>query len=181
MTDEYRQKLLNWFASILQIMAFAAAAAVILWFFHVPNAGSWGRPPRSLIDIAGAFAEILLVYPVLFVPVAIWHLFDFLQIRDPASRLGKFAVSYRTFAIAVAATGSAVTLIAAKVFFVPCTAGSPANQFGFIECPRPYPEWLSITFWALSLLLAIICLWKGTMSVYSRRKVGNDPPSPPPH
>src|SRR5690606_32759569 len=105
MTDKYRQKLLNWFASILQIMAFAAAAAVILWFFHAPYAGPWGRQPQSLIDIAGGFAESLLVYPILFVPVAIWHLFDFLQIRDPVSRLGKFAVSYPIFAVAVAATG----------------------------------------------------------------------------
>lgn len=163
MTEGYRQKLLNWFCSMSILLATAALSALLVWFVHVPRILGYG-PPRDLVTIAGPFGESLVAYPIYFLPVAVWHLLDFLQARELHGTWGKRFTRYRNFAACTALSQLSFLL---AVWGILNVTSCPEGEFYFYQCTVGPPWWLWLIFTASSLLALALCIGKGIIAIRS--------------
>jgi len=101
MSAEYRQKLLNWFCSVLLVALVTSLCLVAMWFIDRPweRPGWRGQPPalRHFGDYAGEVDEHVLLFPILLVLALIWHLFDLLQRGEPEGGIAARVSSVRTW------------------------------------------------------------------------------------
>lgn len=165
MSDAYRQKLLNWFCSMLLALLVAALSASIVWFYKVPKSTAiYGHP--DLTAIAGLIGESLMIYPIYFLPMAIWHFFDFIERQEPAPLSRHRLTRWRTFLS---------TLIATTVFWLgmamelwqynSCDNLDGAFYFQCLVGPSPWLFWPWLLGMGVALLL---CIAKAVFSIRSQ-------------
>lgn len=114
-------------------------------------------------NVAGPLGGSLIVYPIFFAPITIWHLFDFAQ-RDTQPPLSKrFFSRYRTLVITLLISGLAAILLISEEFYVAACSGN------FSNCYRQ-SFGLQILFFGTLLFLLILCMSKAVASIQSRFK-----------
>jgi hypothetical protein len=169
MTATYRRKLLKWLMSMLLVGTIVSLSAVATWFIQLAPF-VFLSPPTHISEVAGPMGESLLPYPVFFLPSVVWHLFDFLQAREPVLRTLKLLAAYRTFFTLIAVAGSAWLLIGSGWFTVTeCAAVEPGTVC--FDCCQTAPSSLLTTpFYLCLLFLIILCMGKAVISIRSLLK-----------
>ena len=155
MNDEYRQKLLNWFSTVLLIWAGTVLSLLITLFVTVPELRTNGLEGDAL---AAVFAEALIMYALFVIPTLFWHLLDFSQKHAPLNLWGRRICSYPAF-LAVLSLVTSLWLLAGTGYFTHNSCDDLDGAY-FHECYITISLWIMIPLLLGILALAVICLTK---------------------
>jgi len=170
LTDQFRQKLLNWFCSLLVLMSTLSTATALQWLFFIPRP-KLGEEEKWFFEFVFRFGEVGVVLSILLFAALIWHLSDMLhKYEEPSfgiiSRLSRFPLWLLSFGLLCIFTA----LIISQALHSTCPPIPARTQFGFYApCyPQP-PVWLYIAFYGASAWVAFLMLWKFMAALISRR------------
>ena len=166
MSEKYRKKLLYWLISMGTLMLMV----VIFALFHWARAlGSTIRSDGEMYWLYG-LDNALSFYAIGFVPLFIWHAFDFIQIEKPICRIGILLDRYRNIFICLVVLGASVWL-----YQIPwlddlfCSNPDlPEGVFQFDGCGSWTPAWKAFSIFAALTFLLVFVVAKGVISVLSR-------------
>lgn len=181
MTEVYRQKLLNWLASMGVLVLFTNLSMAAFWFFNRPagrirtyDANDETTVPDgwNIIDWAGPMGEILFsVFSTGFLFCAIWHLFDVVQRRPAQTYPASLVSSYSPFILTLAFLGLLTALTASGRFtYTACARNADGEiMFGFDGCGQYLAPWIEWPAWIAMLVLVALMLGKGIIAFTSVR------------
>lgn len=137
MTRTYRQKLLNWFYTMSLLLVVQVAALALAWRTMMIYAQIIGDD-YGIDKYAGPMGEALLPYIMFFVPLALWHLFDFLESEQRPDRWRGLFSRYRHFAILLLLSSPFAALGVVEGYILrPCDLPPyEPGQFAFVHCDR---------------------------------------------
>lgn len=169
MQESSRQKLLNWLTSMVLVLAFTASSIALSWFVAAPS-GMYGFRPVDIYGAAISLHASFLIYPFLFLPVAIWHLADGLQYSSPEAPSVSRLSGYPIFAIALSAAGVFAATMFSGVTMREVCLPPPAdpNRFMFDGCALRPSLWIEYPAGALFFILIAICVVKTVVSLKTR-------------
>ncbi len=180
MTDAYRQKLLDWLTSMGMLILFTNLFMAAYWFFDRPDVrvrtydmdGIASAPlDWSIIDWAGPMGELLALYVPGFMVLALWHLFDLVQMRPAREYPATLFASYAPLILLFTILGMLLVLMASGEFLHTVCAKNPDGSdmiFGFDTCQTLISPWLTWPAWIAMLLLVALTLGKGAIAIKSR-------------
>ena len=165
-TDAYRQKLLNWFTSMLLVLLISMMPTLYFWFVRLPERMSYIRGVDEFVFPLG---ESLLWYASGFVPLLIWHVGDFTNNYRSSSSLVRWLNSYKLIAGLLGVLGLSMILTASRFLDdLGCPeVNLPEGVYQFDGCGSWTPEWkmwLTMSIW---LVICLLALWKVAVSVFS--------------
>jgi uncharacterized membrane protein YfhO len=166
MTDSQRQKLLNWLTSMLVLMLLTVLGLVHDWFVIIPERLRWSQ---SVSDHVIVLANGLSVYMLLFIPVFLWHVSDFVQSSTSENQLVRAFASFRLFLASVILTCLASILMVSpwlNDLFCPVVE-LPPGVFEFDGCGSWTPWWKEVLLLACLLSLCVLVLGKITVAIRS--------------
>jgi hypothetical protein len=172
--EDYRQRLLNWFCSILLLLLVCALTLLLAWRIITINFSFYGGP-AGIDKYAGPMGVSFFAYVMYFPAIAFWHFCDFLERKQGKLPWKGWFSSYRSFLvllllaspIAVFAASRGVELTGCYgVFNVPTPTFSPGN-FPLHICPGASASvfLLVIFVWPV---MALACLSKAATMLLSR-------------
>ncbi|NRD88465.1 hypothetical protein C8024_01805 [Sphingopyxis sp. BSNA05] len=164
MTSEYRQKLLNWLTSMAILMAVTVFSLAAKWFLGLWMMTSVNTTDK-FADIAGPMGEAFLAYPIFFLPLLVWHSFDFIQEQKPNSRWAANLSSYPPLLASIAISGIAFILISSGEFTVMHCPEPMGPEFGFQHCFHGPATWLNFLFYMPLLISFLLCISKAIFSI----------------
>ena len=164
MTAAYRQKLLNWFCSVLIVCAGSVLMILISFYVDTSNTLST-RIDEDGGETISLFAENLIAYFIFLIPAAFWHFSDFMQKRELYNPFNRFISSYRLFIISFLAWISTF-LFAATGHFTRNSCDDMPDAY-FHSCAISFSPWLEVALFASSLAVFCICLAKLTATLFS--------------
>lgn len=171
MTEAYRQKLLNWYLSMLMLaLASVSSLSGFLLIGRLnPQVENDTNDPFVLPAIAGG---TLIVFATYFVPVASWHLFDFIQKGTPANRTLGILAGYRAFGTILVLGSFGLAAITSQILTMPKCPPLEVGDgaFGFVGCDSGPPDWLLASSYILLLFALILCMGKAVIAIRSRLK-----------
>ena len=168
MTDAFRQKLLNWFISILLLLAATAAMLLVHWFVRAPLVEESPYISRGAL-IAVTAGEILILYAVLFFPILIWHLLDFAE-RSNALRSSPLEMVFVNHTVLVVTMG--ISQITGVLIATGMAEWNSCDDLP--DMVYPHSCRLSLEWWALILFFGpllfsfILCIGRAVITIRSR-------------
>jgi hypothetical protein len=165
LTSAYRHKLLNWFCSILLVVALASLNITYHWFTTVPRLLERDIP-LDISYLAGPVGGTLVMYAALFPVVLFWHFWDFVQRRTLISDIGATLSKYTIFLVSFGAA-SVIMLISNLGLFNTnsCDAIKDALHHACVISP---PDWLAYSFFLTAGIALFLCVAKAAISIKSR-------------
>ena len=164
MSEDFHQKLLNWFCSATLSLFAASLAPLFFWLIDLPDLVERSIS-INLVDIAGPFGESFLLYAFLLPLFLVWHLFDFAQRGMPETALVAKLTKYRIFLWLMIAAISLFLLM--DLGFLQYNSCDQLNGALYHECFVSPSLWLMIP-WVVALgTAAILCLIKAIVSIHS--------------
>lgn len=158
MNEVFAQKLRRWLVSAMTLLLGTVSASI---------ATLLGQPCTSNVwTCIGMSAEPMAFFSILFVVLAIWHAFDFVQNRKPGSRLVSLLAGYPVLFGASSLLLLLLILNATGRFTVIRQCG---DIFVILSqaCAMTEP-WLLRPMLGLFMLLPLLSLAKGIVAIRSR-------------
>ena len=157
MSLEFRQKLLNWFCTVMVVLGGTSVALLVTWSNTAPyvlDSSLEGDAYRLTAPLAEAF----LLYPILVAPSMFWHLLDFLQENAPLHAGGRIICGYPAF-LATLTLLTSLWLLASTGYF---THNSCDDLDGalFHQCFITISRWIMIPIFFCLFGLLVICITK---------------------
>ncbi len=171
MSDAYRQKLLNWFCTMLLLLLVCALSLCLGWRIILTNAelagGDW-----PLDAFAGFLGEAFRPYFMFFPLLAIWHMFDFLEAdSNPPRRKGWFA-DYRSFLILLmVASPFAILSVVDGHILSSCYRSMDIGETGFYDSCYPSSTWTILLWLVIAPAVCLAVVSKSVTAVRSRLSV----------
>ncbi len=175
MSEAYRQKLLNWLISMMILCLCVALSLAAYWFFNRPDlmvrpAGVPFPDDYELVDYAGAMGEIVALFVVGFVPVALWHMADLFDRKTARSRLTRWLSHAAPYQLALLILGLLFAMHASGEFSYVAPCGGPMlvlSQDCYYTVPiLRIPS--TVAFWAVISLTILKVLIVATTRVRRR-------------
>lgn len=179
MTDDFRQKLVNWLSSMGTLVLFTNLCMASYWFFNRPQVrirtydfdGRAAVPDEwNIVDWAGPMGEILFtVFATGLLLCALWHVFDLIQRRHASDYPATLLSSYLPFISTLALLGLLTALTVSGRFTYTACARNEDGQimFGFDGCGTYLVPWIEWPAWIAMLLLVALMLGKGIIAIRS--------------
>lgn len=165
MSEAYRQKLLNWWCSMLVLLLLAISAIAARWLFYVPFMMMMTEVESVRIEW---MLDPMLHYFIWFLPLAFWHVADAFQLGQPSGRWARAIASYP------AMIGSFLLLSTTLVFMASGlweSSGFCGGSFLILMQACAFPSLAFRIPANLSLwFLLILCMGKTVISIRSRSK-----------
>lgn len=165
MSENFRQRILNWICSALLILCFAAVSLAFHWF-HVSPQGS-GNSASQNFAFLFQLAETLLASMFLLPIALIWHFCDLM--RPPPSKSSiwiKLFLLYPSWFVVVAVTSFFGFLLVSQVIQDPCARGS---RMGHGWCEPGPPDWIVAAFFIALFIALAMCVAKILLTVLLQR------------
>jgi hypothetical protein len=168
-TDAYRQKLLNWFTSMLIVLLISIIPILYFWFVRLPERMSY---IRGVSEFVFPLEESLSWYATVFVPLLIWHVGDFTHKYRYSSSLANLVNGYKPLAGLLCALGLSVMLITSGFLDdLGCPElDLPEGVYQFDGCGSWTPNWKIWLTTGIWLAICLLALWKVAASVFSHTR-----------
>ncbi len=171
MDEAFRQKLLNWFISILLLLSAASVMFLISWFARAPSVTETPYMTRGA-EIAVSFGGVTVIFAILFFPVVIWHLLDFTERLNDGQqgRIVRFFSSHTVLVLTMGISQIAGILIATGIADWNSCDDLPPGSFPY-SCQIGLEWWANLLFFGPLLFAFILCIGKAAITIRSRLKL----------
>ncbi|MEM9500438.1 MAG: hypothetical protein AAF941_01205 [Pseudomonadota bacterium] len=173
MTEVFRQKLLDWFVSVLLLLTAISAMLLIFWFLRAPLAEDSPYMTRGAW-VAVMAAEVIVFYAVFFPSILIWHLFDFAERarnRQPG-RLARFIASHKLLVVTMGLSQiGAILSLTGRFHWNSCDDLPP----GVLphSCQVRVEPWIMALIFIPLLFSIILCMGKAAIMIRSRLRLSS--------
>lgn len=157
MNAAYRQKLLNYFCTVLLIWAGTFIGLLIVWTVGIPEVRSSGFTEVTYPALA-MIAEALIVYVLLFPLALFWHLMDFIGKNRPSSPWWNRICDFPAFACAL--TSVIVFWLLAGTGFFTLNSCDALDGVYYHECFITISLFIMVPLFIAALALLVICAAK---------------------
>jgi len=162
-TSAYRQKLLNWFISMLISIFLFVMLTTYYWFIKIPTIAEYGEyDDLMLIE---TFTWPLGNVAAIMAPAFIWHFGDFMQKEQTKVRLGRLFDQYRNLIFLLVAYGFASWLVISPSLD---DLGCPTFISGFDGCGSSTPMWQILLRVIIFIFIYLVAIGKLGISIASR-------------
>lgn len=171
MDEAFRQKLLNWFISILMLLSTVSVMLLISWFVRAPSVAETPYMTRGA-EIAAMFSGVIAIFAILFFPIIVWHLLDFTERLNDGhqGRLVEFFSSHFVLLLTMGVSQIAGILIATGIADWNSCDDLPAGSFPY-SCQIGLEWWANLLFFGPLLFSFILCIGKAAITIRSRLKL----------
>tara|TARA_R110000824_G_scaffold30860_1_gene100983 strand:+ start:150 stop:662 length:513 start_codon:yes stop_codon:yes gene_type:complete len=164
LSDNFHQKLLNWFCSVTLSIFAASLPPLFFWLIDLPDLVERSIS-INLVDLAGPFGERFILYAFLLPFFLFWHMFDFAQRGVPMTAVVARLTKYQMFLWPMIAAISLFLLM--DLDFLRYNSCDQLNGALFHECYISPSLWLMIP-WIIAVGIAVIlCAIKAAVSIHS--------------
>ncbi|MBH5322320.1 hypothetical protein [Aurantiacibacter sediminis] len=163
MTDAYRQKLLNWFCSVVLVLSTAFTGAAIHWYLRAPDE-DYGWLPA--IDMVVSLNEPILFGSASLLAILVWHLADLAQTKLPKPIWLKALFSHRFLLASLLISQASIITI--------CTGALDIKRCFWHVCAPGPPIWLERTAFIPLLIVSTLGIAKVTFAIANRYFFEND-------
>lgn len=168
MDEAYRTKLSHWLTSMLVLHLFTVIWTAYSWFGHyLPLLAYNEDDPFTAANFLFGQVEN---YALLFIPLFLWHLFDFWQGPRLSSPLFRSLTSYRWLLLCLCAFGLTWLLVLSPwLNDLACPPVDPGH-FGFGGCGTVTPDWKVLLSRLPMLGIVLLLVAKAMLTVVERAK-----------